>query len=504
VSTFRATQPRGGRRVGLCLAVTLLLAAPTCKRSVNVSRARPADVTSAPSPGVLCVEQPDGCLYCVGREGGAAFLEASQSRPRVCDPKDPEECVEFCSTIAPACAVPWASGPHCLLDSELSFHRAVFNRDTADRPEVILPGRVTDELGHRLEGVHVDIWVARGAQLTLLGDEVSAKDGTFKLHLRSGPWTYSLRLRRSGLASEIVDRLAPDKLGGASSVPTRTFRMAPESVVRGHVIDAETGGPVADALLQAVRTAEDAIAVSEARSGADGAFALGGLEGRRYSLRVSKFGWKSVTMKNAFSAPTARLAVKLSQGTVIRGMVRNSDGTPEPNATVAAVLSDVPGAPTLPIFWTTDSEGGFAQDHFAPGTYYLWARRGDMLAYPPGRIELGPKGEVTVELRLDHKGAHVTGQVVSRPGYHLSVDTRALLLGRAPSLAFPRPAVGALDQAGRFLVTGVLPGRYELSVREGTRTLIIAQGPRDVEVPIDPDTTVALKEPVVVRSQLAE
>ena len=64
--------------------------------------------------------------------------------------------------------------------------------------------------------------------------------------------------------------------------------------------------------------------------------------------------------------------------------------------------------------------------------------------------------------------------------------------------------MGALDQDGRFFVAGVLPGRYELSVREGTKTLTIAQGPRDVEVPIDPGTTVALPEPVVVRAQIAE
>jgi hypothetical protein len=352
--------------------------------------------------------------------------------------------------------------------------------------------------------VHVDLWVARGTQFTSLGDEVSAKDGTFKLHLRSGPWSYALRLRRTGLASEIVDRIVPDKLAASTAAPTRIFRMGAESLARGRVVDAETGAPVADALLQAVRTPEDALEVSEARSATDGTFVLGGLEAHRYSLRVSKFGWKSVTTKNAFSAPATRLAVKLSQGTVIRGMVHNADGSPEPNATVAAVLSDVPGAPTLPIFWTTDSEGSFAQDHFAPGTYYLWARRGDMLAYPPEKIELADKGEATVELRLDHKGARVTGQVIPRPGYRLSSDTRALLLGRAPSLGFPRPAVGALDQDGRFFVAGVLPGRYELSVREGTKTLTIAQGPRDVEVPIDPGTTVALPEPVVVRAQIAE
>ena len=486
------------------VAALLLLTAPACKRSVRVSKARPADVTTASPRGVLCVEQPDACLYCVGREGEAVFLEASQSRPHVCDPKDPEECVEFCSTLAPACALPWTLGPHCVLDSDLAFHRAVFNRDTADRPEVILSGRVTDDAGHRLEGVHVDIWVARGTQFTPLGDEVSAKDGTFKLHLRNGPWTYALRLRRAGLASEIVDRLAPDKLGTASAVSARVFHMGPESLARGRVVDAETGAVVAGALLQAVRAPEDALEVSEVRSGADGTFVLGGLEARRYSLRVSKFGWKSVTTKNAITAPATRLVVKLAHGTVIRGIVQNADGSPEPNATVAAVLSDVPGAPTLPIFWTTDSEGSFAQDHFAAGTYYLWARRGDMLAYPPEKIELADKGDVAVELRLDHKGARVTGQVVPRPGYRLSSDTRALLLGRSPSLGFPRPAVGALDQDGRFLVAGVLPGRYELSVREGTRTLTIAEGPRDVEVPIDPDTTVALKEPVVVRAQIAE
>jgi hypothetical protein len=491
-------------KFGLCAAAAFLLALPACKRSVRVSKARPADVTSASPRGVLCVEQPDACLYCVGREGEAPFLEAFQSRPHVCDPEDPEECVEFCSSLAPPCALPWTPGPHCVLDSELAFHRAVFNRDTAERPEVILSGRVTDEAGHRLEGVHVDLWVARGTQFTPLGDELSAKDGTFRLHLRNGPWTYALRLRRSGLASEIVERLAPDKIGAAGSAPARIFRMGAESITRGRVVDTETGSPVADALLQAVRTPEDAIAVSETRSGADGTFVLGGLEARRYSLRAHKFGWRSAATKNAFAAPAARLTVKLSKGTVIRGTVHNAEGSPEPNATVAAVLSDVPGAPTLPIFWTTDSEGNFAQDHFAPGTYYLWARRGDVLAYPPERIELVEKGDVPVELRLDHKGARVTGQVVPRPGYRLSSDTRALLLGRAPSLAFPRPAVGALDQDGHFLVAGVLPGRYELSVREGTRTLTIAEGPRDVEVPIDPNTTVALKEPIVVRAQLAE
>ena len=228
VSSPRKQQPtrHALAKFRACVALALLFALPACKRSVQVSSARPADVTTASPRGVLCVEQPDACLYCVGREGEAPFLEAFQSRPRVCDPKDAEECVEFCSALAPACALPWTPGAHCVLDSELDFHRALFNRDTADRPEVIFSGRVTDEGGHRLEGVHVEIRVTRGTQFTPLGDEVSAKDGTFKLHLRNGPWTYALRLRRNGLASEIVDRLAPDSLALPALAPHGTSAWA--------------------------------------------------------------------------------------------------------------------------------------------------------------------------------------------------------------------------------------------------------------------------------------
>ena len=51
-------------------------------------------------------------------------------------------------------------------------------------------------------------------------------------------------------------------------------------------------------------------------------------------------------------------------------------------------------------------------------------------------------------------------------------------------------------------IVGVLPGRYELSIRDGSRTLGIVSGPHDVEVPIEPNSSVTLPEPVVVRPQL--
>jgi hypothetical protein len=268
------------------------------------------------------------------------------------------------------------------------------------------------------------------------------------------------------------------------------------------VVDAATGVAVPGATVVAVRTAEEALQASEAHTGEDGAFVLGGLEPRRYFLRVSSFGWRPATVKSAVTAPATRINVKLEQTNVIRGVVRDANGEPVANALVAAVFSGVPGAPTLPYTWTTDADGRFAEDRFTAGTGYLWARRGDMFVYPPEKVELAQNQEVQVVLSLRHKGARITGQVRAADGYALGPDSRALLLSRSP-LAFPRPAVGEITPAGTFAIVGVLPGRYELSIRDGSRPLGIVRGPHDVEVPIEPDSSVALPEAVIVRPQLS-
>jgi hypothetical protein len=455
----------------------------------------------------LCVEQQEGCTYCSGRDISAApFLDADQSRPTVCAPKDDENCVEFCTSLTADCALPWSPNPHCLFSSELEFQRAVFNRDTLDRPEVQVVGRLVDESGRRIEGAHVDVWVSRGSQVTALAQEVSAKDGTFRVRLRSGPWTYSLRFSRPGLASEFVERLPAEKLAVPLGNQPKVFRLGGEVVIKGRIVDSSPAAvPVANAEIAALRSAEDGIESSSARTGDDGSFILGGLEARRYFLRITKFGWRPIMMKGVQAGAGPRVAIKLARATVIRGSVRDKNGDPEPNATVAALLSDAPGMPNTPIFWTSDSTGSFAQDRFVPGTYYLWARKGDMLAYPPEKIEVTDGGDVEITLTLAQKGSRVTGQVVAQAGFRLTSEVRTLLISRSSPLAFPRPAVADLnDASGRFAFTGVLPGRYEISVRDGARALAIVAGPREVEIPIDADVTVPLQEPITVRSRELE
>lgn len=491
----------------LFLTLLLLTALCDCKRSPGAKSSQPPGGAAPALRDALCLEQPDGCIYCTGRDSVAApFLEADQSRPTVCDPKDEDNCIEFCTALAPECALPWSSRPRCIFDSELEFQRAAFNRDTSDRPEVTVTGRLVDDGGRRIEGAHIDVWVARGTQQTALAQEVSAKDGTFRIRLRSGPWTYSLRFSKPGFASEIIERLPAEKVAPPVGNQPRVIRLGPENSIKGRIVDSSpTGVPVNDAEVSAARTSEGGVESSSARTGDDGSFTLGGLEARRYFLSITRFGWRPLLVKGVQAGPGARVSIKLTRATVIRGVVRDKDGDPEPNATVAAVLSEIPGIPTTPIFWTSDNTGAFAQDRFAPGTYYLWARRGDMLAYPPEKIELTNGADVEVSIVLKQKGARVTGTVVPQVGFPISPDARALLISRSSPLAFPRPAVADLDDNdGRFTFTGLLPGRYELSVRDGTKPLAIVAGPREVEIPIDADVTVPLKDSIVVRPRVSE
>jgi hypothetical protein len=318
-----------------------------------------------------------------------------------------------------------------------------------------------------------------------------------------------LRIQRAGYATAISEGLVAEKLiaTGNPSQP-RIFRLGPENVMKGRIVeDSPSNTPISGAVISAMRSPEEWMEVSNTVSAEDGSFTLGGLENRRYHLRVRKFGWRPAITKNLLSGNTNRVSVRLTRATVIRGEVEDKDGNPEPYATVAALLSESPGFTTTPIFWSSDAKGRFAQDRFAPGIYYLWARKGEMLAYPPEKIELTSGADVSVTLSLAHRGSKVTGKVIGSPGYPRKPNLRGLLSSRSSPLAFPRPAVAAVDsETGTFTFQGILPGRYEISMLDGggTRNLVILSGPRDVEIPIDPDTPVQLKEPLVIRPLNAE
>jgi hypothetical protein len=404
------------------------------------------------------------------------------------------------------CALPWMKRPTCVVGSDLEFRRDLFTRQTADLPEVTYVGKVVDERGKRIEGAKVGVWLARGAGQTPLMEESSAKDGLFRLRLRTGPWTYALRIAHPGYATEIVEKLPLERLekapgGGAP----RVVALSPEHMIRGRVVDAASGSPVAGALVQALASPEDAITTGEAMTGDDGSFAVGGLGARRYYLNLSKFGWQRSPPRSPVTAPAQRVVLKLNRASVIQGLVEDADGEAEPNARVAAVLSGVPGTRSyIPLTWSADNDGRFAWDSLPAGTYYLWARRGEMMAYPPAKVEL-PEGESAPEVRLTlaHKGARVSGRVVTKDGQPPQSPIRVVLMSRSP-LAYPTDAVSEVGPDGDFQVSGLLPGRYAIRVRSPSRAMLLVGGPREVEVPVEPGSTLQLKDPVVVRPHAEE
>jgi hypothetical protein len=475
-------------------AAAAAVGASGCPRDRNRSSPPNASTAAVDLRDVRCVERPEGCVWCEGRGPAPPLVEPDAVPASLCDPKDEGNCVDFCSRLAPECAVPWRTVPSCLLPSEQEFRREIIRRDTADRAEALVQGRVTDETGRRIEGAKISVWL----QGTSIAEETSGKDGSFHLKLRTGSWTYFVRVSKATLATEIAD-LRIDKPG----TTVRNFRLAPENVIRGRVVS-NKGEPIAGATVHAVRNAEDPVASGEAQSADDGTFALGGLDSKRYFLRASKFGWLPETLKWTVAAPAKGIGFKLARTGVIQGRVVDADGEGQANATVVALLSAGLGATASPIIWRVDSDGKFAQDRFQIGTYYLWARHGEMLLYPPEKIEITDQDlDAEGELRLAHKGARVRGRVTTRSGAAVEPDARAVLVGRSP-LALPRKAVGEIDRDGKFVVGTLLPGRYEISIRVGPRILQITAGPREVEIPIDPGATVDLAEAITVRPQAEE
>ncbi|HEY4188701.1 MAG TPA: carboxypeptidase-like regulatory domain-containing protein [Polyangia bacterium] len=479
------------------LALALLVIATTvgaCHREAG-NQIAPALATAGVDPrDVRCVERPEGCIFCDGRGTVLPLLEPDEAPSALCDPKDPAVCVEFCSRLAPDCATSWFRGATCILSSEEEFRREIFRRDTSDKPEVLLQGRVTDDAGRRIEGAKIRAWF----QGTAIADETTVKDGSFRLRLPAAVVPYTLRIAHAGLATEIAD-VRLDR----SPTVTRSFRLAPDVTQKGRVVDA-SGAPVRGADVRALRAPDDVVEVASAQTNDDGQFALTGLETRKYNIVASRFGWLPGTIRTTGVPGAPRVTIRLSRTGVIKGSVIDGEGDAVAHAVVIAMPSGAFGVGSSPIIWTTDTDGKFAQDRFRPGTYYLWARHGEMLVYPPEKIEVGESSaDAEIELGVTHRGARVRGRVAQSSVLPLDPETRAVLVGRSP-LAFPRKAVGELDKGGNFVIPGVLPGRYEISVRVGPRVLSITGGPREIEVPIEEGATVDLPEPVVVRPRPAE
>src|SRR6185503_5842677 len=103
-------RPNLARPAVLLFCVAVAVQATACRRTRGKPAAPNVAAAAADSHNVRCVERPEGCVFCDGVGAPPPMLEPEEPPSSLCDPKDPGNCVDFCSLLAPECATSWFRG----------------------------------------------------------------------------------------------------------------------------------------------------------------------------------------------------------------------------------------------------------------------------------------------------------------------------------------------------------------------------------------------------------
>ena len=80
----------------LTVLVALLAALTGCRRARERFKAPNATATAQEARDVRCMERPEGCIWCEGRGATAQLVDPDAPNASLCNPKDPDDCVDFC------------------------------------------------------------------------------------------------------------------------------------------------------------------------------------------------------------------------------------------------------------------------------------------------------------------------------------------------------------------------------------------------------------------------
>ncbi|MFG0317579.1 MAG: carboxypeptidase regulatory-like domain-containing protein [Planctomycetota bacterium JB042] len=239
------------------------------------------------------------------------------------------------------------------------------------------------------------------------------------------------------------------------------------------VVTTPDGRPLDGAKVTARRLRGTGPSFGSDRTGADGAFDIGGLGDGAYNVVVERNGFIART-EYGVAAPKKKLRITLMPTVGVSGKVRDPDGEAVSSFFVRAWrvtpqgrLSEPMGDPRK----VRSNDGSYTLDGFTPGTYKVEA-------FVPGYApSLSRKFEVKrlyvhgINVRMA-KGATLTGVVTDAAGRALEGATVRLL-----SHAFrPGPMSEMLyddsqrlgrcrtDETGRFRFEGLKRGEYQLEV----------------------------------------
>jgi hypothetical protein len=329
-----------------------------------------------------------------------------------------------------------------------------------------LSGKVSDNAGNAIVGALVCASCFGCDALLESVAPICGKtgpDGRYEIeHLSDGSYTILARatgyVPGSANAGTPVHFAASDAQRGA--VDVRLERGG--APITGIVTDT-TGGPVADAIVEA-RFASDVVhagAATIARSDANGEFEITCPKGR-VALRAHADGYTPVSVSRF--APSGGVELILTPAASIAGQVITEQGQPVANIRVMAA-KDM----TIPQYAVSDASGQFAVGNLAPGVFHLRAE---------GRGYIGDyEGTVTVDLAqaardiqiVVHRSAVVEGRLVSRAGASCWPGT--VHIGPRPS-DYSVPLLAArTTPEGAVTFGSVPPGTYQVSARCGDSSI---------------------------------
>jgi len=303
------------------------------------------------------------------------------------------------------------------------------------------------------------------------GVSVTSPDGSWRLQsgFEAG-WVATLEISAPGHAPAFVDRAVsavdadPDEL---------VARLVSSTRLTGTVVEAESGHPIADALVRIVRPGEIPEMRDEAprtASGANGSFELVDVPTGVTLLAVSHPAWTEA-LDGPFEVGAAPIhrTIELDGGARLSGRVLDAAGAPAAGRPVFAASVQARGQTWLGrstrVETTTDRDGAFVLPAVPRGTYRLGVTLETAGILVEDLVRTLEVSDDVTGLDLRSGGAAtVVGRIdspVTLPPV-VPVTLRALVPEETPRADDPRADRGTLAVDGAFRIDGVPPGRYAL------------------------------------------
>ena len=320
----------------------------------------------------------------------------------------------------------------------------------APAPSVVLtvagPGRITGTArdaqdGHPLTDFLVSYEADRGGGLrtAMMGAagvggraaaggpgqpvEVNSGDGTFAIEdVPAGTW--SVVVQAKGYQRAHTGGVVVEEGATAAGVEVRAAKGA---ALKGHVVDALTGAPVANATASVAAAgsapgfggAGAAASDGDATTDADGRFELAGVATGKQTLHVTQPDYTDASQAVEVTGDEAAVEVRMTQGGVLAGAVVSDAGGPVPGATVSLAEAGGgggfgfgPGAGAQQTM--SDGAGQFSFDHLGAGRYTATATLGSNTSAPAEVVLQAGQSQQGVTLQLQ-AGVTIQGTVSGLP-----------------------------------------------------------------------------------------